>query len=367
MTLRNVVGASTLTLLLACLANSGFTQTQNRTKVQTPVEKFAQLPAYADVSLSPDGTQAVALRAIGDTYHAILLDFATGKSKILMASNPEQFLFNWCQFANPTRVVCTVRSYIVLEAGQVGISRRVYRDGRTVVTRLLAINTDGTDQLQLIKPTKSRIGGKLIWNPPSQDDIISWLADDAEHVLIQLNREDRIQPSVYRLNIYNNKIKREQKFLRTVSRWYADVKGRIRFATGYVKRDEPVAYSFESGSRERVDMTHLGGLHRPRLLTFAADDNSAFIVANHNGSNTRGLHRINLKTAQVEETLLSNEAFDIERFWSHNASQQVLYAGYDETGESLTWLNADLEKHLNSIRSQIGDPMFLNIWSSTLS
>lgn len=71
-----------------------------------------------------------------------------------MASNPEQFLFNWCRFANPTRVVCSIRSYIVMKAGEPGIG--YYRDGRTVVTRLLAINTDGTDQLQLIKHAKSR-------------------------------------------------------------------------------------------------------------------------------------------------------------------------------------------------------------------
>jgi hypothetical protein len=51
------------------------------------------------------------LRAIGETYHAVLADFAAGDMRPLMAADPQEFLFNWCRWANDERVVCSIRSY----------------------------------------------------------------------------------------------------------------------------------------------------------------------------------------------------------------------------------------------------------------
>ena len=50
---------------------------------------YGQLPLYRDISLSPDGSKAVALRAIGDTYQVVFWDFVAGKSGLLMAADPE--------------------------------------------------------------------------------------------------------------------------------------------------------------------------------------------------------------------------------------------------------------------------------------
>ena len=118
-----------------------------------PAASFGKLPQMMSVNLSPDGTRAVVLRALNDSYHVTLLDFTTHKSSMLMAAKPDEFLFNWCRWANNVRIVCSFRSYIVLRAGQIGVARRSYRDGRTVMTRLLAVNADGSNVLQLVPPS----------------------------------------------------------------------------------------------------------------------------------------------------------------------------------------------------------------------
>lgn len=347
---------------------NGYADTQqSQHNSTTPLEVFAELPPFADISLSPDGSQAITLRAISGTYHAVILDFTTGKSKLLMAADPENFLFNWCKFANPTRVICSIRSYIVLKAGTIGLGNRTYRDGRTIATRLLAIDTDGNNQLQLIPKAISRLGGNLEWNSPNQDDVISWLPADPQHIMVQVAREDRTSPSVYKLNIYNNKLTRRQKFLASIYRWYADDRGELRFATGRQSNNEPIAYTFIDGKRTKVDVGHLLGLDQPTILTLAKDNKSVYVVANHRGKDTQGLYRIDFATAQVVETLLENPTYDVTRFYSHAPTQQILFAGYNEQGESYTWFNKEIERALVDARGKIGNPAFVDILSATPS
>ena len=134
---------------------------------------FGALPPLTGVVLSPTGNQAVALRPFGDTYHVTLIDLKTGASKLLMAADPDEFAFNWCRFAHEERVVCSIRSYITASYAQGIATNRA----KSVATRLLAINTDGSNQLQLVKEPKVLLGGKLKWRDQSQDTVVSWLPD----------------------------------------------------------------------------------------------------------------------------------------------------------------------------------------------
>lgn len=143
------------------------------TDSDSPATSFSKLPPVGDIELSPDGTKAVILRAMGDTYGVILMDFEKSKVQLLMAPDPENFSFQWCRFANERRVVCSILRYIELQAGQVGIGRRFYNESRTVATRLLAVDIDGKNAMQLIKPKVTQPGRDLVWNPRTQDNVIS--------------------------------------------------------------------------------------------------------------------------------------------------------------------------------------------------
>ncbi len=151
-----------------CNFFAGFTAAQENSS-SDPAQIYGSLPAIGDIELSPDGSKAVMLIAKGNTYHVVLLDIAKSKTKLLMAANPEEFTYNWCQFANNTRIVCSMGSFIELKAGQIGIGRRYYEDGRTVATRLIAVDIDGKNVLQLVKPKTGQSGtGRLVWNPRIQ-------------------------------------------------------------------------------------------------------------------------------------------------------------------------------------------------------
>ena len=72
----------------------------------------------------------------------------------------------------------------------------------------------------------TELGRRLEWNPVRQDQIISWLENDADHVLIQLARDHRLYTSVYRLNINYNRMQRVRRHREGMWDWYADQKDR---------------------------------------------------------------------------------------------------------------------------------------------
>ncbi len=325
---------------------------------------YGQLPLYRDISLSADGTKAVALRAIGDTYQVVFLDFSSGKSSLLMAADPDNFQYNWCRFANDTRVVCSIRSFIVRKAGQTD-ARKVnfYRDGRTVVTSMIAVDIDGQNQLQLIPPARTRDMSRLVWNATDQDNVISWMEGDDKHILIQLAREDRRKPSVYKLNIYNNKMRKVQSYLQSVWRWFADDQGELQLAIGYENQIKPVAFTIQDKKRSPLDIYDIGGVDDPTIVKMARDSKSVWIIAN-NGKNTKGLHRYGLVEGKILETLFEHPQYDVSWVWSERKTNKPIFVAYEGKHQNIVWFDEARKAQYEALKDASGNPSRIRIMSS---
>ncbi|MDZ7684174.1 MAG: hypothetical protein U5O39_03535 [Gammaproteobacteria bacterium] len=247
----------------------------------------------------------------------MLIDFEARSTKLLMAADPDAFLFDWCRFVNDERVICRIRSYGELKAGNTGFFRR-YHESRTTFYRLIAVDIDGSDVLQLVELAEAGPRDDLEWNPADQSRIVSWLPQDNNHILIQLARDDRVYPSVYRLNIRNNRMLRVQRHRGGVLNWYADDEGELYMASGYLGRDEPAAWSLVDGF-ERLDLSADGGLEPPALEGLAADGSSVWVVGN-DGNDTRGIGLADLANRRgrkklcfaIRSTTRSNLRFILE-------------------------------------------------------
>ena len=345
-----------------CNFFAGFSAAQENSS-SDPAEIYGSLPAIGDIELSPDGSKAVMLIAKGNTYHVVLLDIAKSKTKLLMAANPEEFTYNWCQFANNTRIVCSMGSFIELKAGQIGIGRRYYEDGRTVATRLIAVDIDGKNVLQLVKPKTGQSGtGRLVWNPRIQDNVVSWMRDDKKNILIQLAREDRLYPSVYKLNIYNNKISRVKKFRPGVFQWLADSKGNLRNGYGAtLPSGQYRAYTVSGANASEMDVSSLGGKNRaPSFAGYIGDGESVLVYADL-GKDKRGLHEIDSSDGSLKKTIYESEDFDVSgRTILNDKNELVALKTYAE-GAKYIWFDQAIRDEYEEIkRSLPGNPTILD-------
>ena len=322
-----------------------------------PVANFAPLPPIRDIQLSPDGLKAVLLQPVDDTYHVAVSDLETGTSKLIMAADPEEFLFNWCRFANSKRIICSIRSYLVRQSAAAGLSNiSAYRGGRIVATRLLAINADGSNQIQLVKQKRTRVGGQLEWIDQTQDNIVSWLPDEPNHILIALTREDRQFPAVYRLNINNNRLKEVQSFRAGIYAWGADRRGRVSHGFGRNEAEKLRVIYLENGVATPLDLSHLAGAETPTLLGYTGNGASAYLLANA-GGDTRKVFQVDSKTGKIQQEYPSAPDLD---------AQDVLYDANKghvmatiELGEHYRyrWVDAEMAKHYQAVKAQLpGNP-----------
>jgi len=331
-----------------------------------PAAAFGKLPQVKSVSLSPDGTKAVILRALKDTYHVTLTDFSQGKSRMLMAANPDEFLFDACSWATDTRIVCVVKNYIDMRDGlpRRGGTSLMMRSVRSVRTRLLAVDADGKNVLQLVPAAKARQLKKPEFNSPDQSTVISWLPDDPDHILMQIAREDRVFPGVYKVNINNNKLRRVRQHRSPILRWFADRQGELRFALGIRPSMSIGAYAVSEGRFEELDVSHLGGVNPPVPLAMTPRGKLAYMAAN-NGADTAGIFEVNLANAEVVNTLYTNARFDAGGgLLQHRQTLEPVVLQYYGENLSHHWFDEEIKIRFERAKSALpGSPSTVNIVS----
>ncbi len=245
------------------------------------------------------------LRALAETYHAVVVNLRTGESHIVLAADPKKFLFNYCRWANATRIICSMRFYGRIRSG---LPDRRYRDGRTTFTRMVAVDIDGGNRLSLVPEVFDQRGSSLRWNAVDQDEVISWLPGDPEHVLIQLARDDREYPSVYRLNIYTNKLRRVKKYRESIFWWFADREGVLRLASGF-RGVQPIAY-LVGGSGKPLDTSGWEGIAIPGFLGIGPQGKTAYMASYLDGRHYN-YYTVDLTTGEVTGTLHADGEFDL--------------------------------------------------------
>ena len=320
-------------VVVLCLPGFFLSPTAVATEAPDPVAVFSTLEPIRDAALSPDGSKAVVLRAIGDTWQAALIDFDARSSRVLIAAKPDEFLFNWCRFANNERVVCSVRAYITMRSSNPSV---YYRDGRMTVSRLMAIDADGSDFLNLVPVRRTRMNEATSWIAPVQDSVVSWMPDDEDHILLQLLRESRQFPAVYRLNIRTNEMTQVIGYRNGVQVWFASDDGVLRNAGGRSAKGRFAGYTVDGSSIEPIDLEKLEGAAQLVMRGYTRDGRYAYVLANPDGSDRRQLLLMDARTGALEQVVASDENFDVSESVLFRPEDQTLL-GILQLGERRTW------------------------------
>jgi dipeptidyl aminopeptidase/acylaminoacyl peptidase len=126
---------------------------------------FGTMPALWGVRMSPDGSKISFLQMHPEDLSVLtVLDLTTGEASLALASTQDGFNLQWCDWANNERLLCSFY----------GLSRAW---GPFVVTRLVAVNADGSKMKVLLQ---NRVEGNYT---QFLDDVVDWLVDDPKHIL----------------------------------------------------------------------------------------------------------------------------------------------------------------------------------------
>ena len=201
-----------------------------------PLEQFAAGPEMTAPGLSPDGTKLVYLTTVSGELFVAVRDLQKGAPpRPVLRATSGTYQAVACNFKTNTRLLCRFR----------GVEHDY--GAPYPASRMVVLDSDGSHVKVLFQSqpwAASTVEGVQL-----QDQIIHWLPDDPEHVLIQMADADSIFPSVYTLNIGSGALHTVVGRREPVLEWIADRDGVVRFGYGY-RREEAVYLGRNSAKDE---------------------------------------------------------------------------------------------------------------------
>ena len=150
-----------------------------------PVDAFAQGADLFAPAISPDGTALVYLRHTDDGHRYVAVRTLNGEGggAILRgeAGQRDNYLVTSCWFKTDQRILCPFHGN-ELDAGR-----------PFPTSRIVALNRDGSD-VKVLMQRESVRGSQF------QDRIVSRLPNDPTGVLVALDGDSDVYPSVFRLD-----------------------------------------------------------------------------------------------------------------------------------------------------------------------
>jgi dipeptidyl aminopeptidase/acylaminoacyl peptidase len=257
---------------------------------ELPVESFSQLPSYIRPTLSPSGNKIAYIINYQSPEIALLttVDLITGKKQHIVKSDNEERKIRWFTWVNEKTLLVSI----------VFAAKRYRTD--TTETRLLAIDIDGDEpvQRQVVKTRRGVYDDGRV--SQFQDSVVSFLPDDPEHVLIELDLDVANLPSVYKVNVNTGRKSRITKGKISVRSWMADRQGNLRLGEALSYKTGEAAIRVRIGDDDKWHkMFEFNALEEPGItpLGFAKDPNILYYNAYQNDK--KALFKIHLPSKKI--------------------------------------------------------------------
>jgi dipeptidyl aminopeptidase/acylaminoacyl peptidase len=349
--------------LFLILCATGALGAQPTRPVEVPIEAFAQLPVMRDPVLSPDGTHFAYVRPVNGRGHLVIQDIGGDDQPVVVppAGDAE---FGWLHWANDSRLVFSVTAS--RKRGLV----------ETLETRLWAMNKDGTDGAHIVVPSKTDKTGSSLGRdlPPAQiqDNVIHWLPDEPDHIIVSLDGDHDAEDEVRKIDIRDGRYEIVRNDTAGIQHWLADSSGRLRFGWGFrntslritTKNDDGMWRSAEKAGWWDAGYFPLGFSESPNIAYMRGPDERGYDV----------IRTMDARSGEFLDTVFSRDGIDAGGLVDHPLTGQPAGVRYTEHfpaihyfDETLAMLQRSIDKALpdtvNEIVSMTADQRKLLIHS----
>lgn len=304
------------------------------------VESYASLPHVQDVKLSPDGKKLAYLNNFKGTLLLRVIDTTTNKDLPVIKSDNLNTILNWYEWGNNDVLLLGV-SYTAKQRALKYTSTRLYK-------------FDLASKKQKPERLISRRRGRESIEPQFQDNVISFLPNDNEHILVAADFDTINRPTVYKVNINTEKRKRVLRSKDNVKDWIADRQGNVRIAFGFddttifykyfgdKSKDTHLLYEYQAFSKDKVS-----------VLGFDKDPNYIYITALHEGKDA--LFKVNLADKSLpRELIFSDPDYDFDgRLIYSQTSEDVIGFTHSNLEDGRVYWDKDRAKLQRSLSAAL--------------
>lgn len=259
------------------------------------LDAFFEGAQIRSVSISPDGKSlAMIVTANGKNFIAVKdRTSATPATPVLAPNDKDGFEPSWCRWGNNERIVCSFR----------GRERDKYRAKVFPVTRLVAVNKDGSQMKQLLQNPFAP-SGQL------NDRIIDWTPEDPRTVLIE-----KYTPGaglrVLKLDIYNGDASLYETGQIMIGSFGTDGHGNVRLGWGNYQLKNYFFAKLEGETkwRELARVTTLSSDEGYEPIAVIPGTNYAYALRDHDGR--QALWKIDLTDKEDPQLVFASSRVDV--------------------------------------------------------
>ena len=309
-----------------------------------PVEAFARLNTGDQMKMSPDAAYLAYITPHEGRKHIKVFKLDGSHSTLLPPIKDADII--WFVWKNDDIMLISYRF-------SVRHSSRQY-----AYTRLMTYNVV-TDKLeQLIRSKEIRTWGKERLGNVG-DNIVDFLEDDPDHILLQLDDDYDAKASIFKINVRNKIRKHFHREDRGISNWRVDENHIVRWGSGFYRRGphdgervirylNPVTDKWENVQEKEW---YKKGI---RPIKFFDDPRYAYVkFPNEKGLNA--LAKFDLVEGKVIEEIFSHDTVDILGVTLSPETGRIIGAVYTEHYGKIHFFSKSYEKLFNNINRAMGD------------
>lgn len=306
---------------------------------EIPIEAFAQLPVMRSPELSPDGSHLAYLRPINGRAHLVIQTMIGSQGKPVVIPPVGDLDFRWLHWANADRLV-----FLISATRQRGIRE-------TTETRLWALDKDGSNTLHIVKPsTTMKTGsslGRELPNAQVQGDVIHWLPDEPNHILVSLDGDQNGAYEVRKIDIRDGEYDIARDDYVGIQDWLTDQSGNLRLGWGYRSSAFKMITKTDKGrwiSAKKADWWDSDFF--PQAFTESPD------ILFMRGRNEKGyavLRTMDITTGEFLETVFEREGIDAESIVLDPVTRLPVGVAYVDHEERVHYFDESLAALLRAI------------------
>jgi dipeptidyl aminopeptidase/acylaminoacyl peptidase len=183
-----------------------------------PIEAFAALPTVSSPQISPDGQHIIATSPIDGEEMVIVTKFGSVEMTPVVRLKKAQNRIESISWLNNERVLVRT-SY----------NKLVY-NRRIKLWRNYAVNLDGSKLVELQLPAMMRDDLSEL---RSSLQILTFLPEDNDHILVQTTTNVDKTPAVFKFNIYDNSVEKVVSATEEIDQWVATRNGEVNIGFKY--------------------------------------------------------------------------------------------------------------------------------------
>jgi dipeptidyl aminopeptidase/acylaminoacyl peptidase len=291
-----------------------------------PVETFASLPVVTNVRLSPNGENvAFMVKVDTDDVQGVairVLNLASGEFTTPTYVQTKDFVIRALRWANDGQLLLSA----LFPAERYGVP--------TTESRLVAVDIETEEMRSVLPHSYLR---RLDRMPQIQDDIVDFLRDDPDSILLQGRFDSSGGDSLIRASLVGKDVKRVKRSRPGVIEWVTD---REHYPRISIVRDDTTygVYHQRPGKSTWNDLWRFEAFSEEQVwpMSFDKDPDILYVRAYHDGR--LAVFKVKLSDAELEKELVfSHPTYDVEGSLIYSKTGDVIGIRFSTGGGYTFW------------------------------